>query len=332
MRLLSINIRGCKKRKKRVWIKEMCYANNIQFLGVQESKMERLELFRIKSMWGNYSFDYACSLSRGMSGGIISFWDPSFFFVKERVWSDENYLIVKGKWVGSDVDYFMINVYGPHNSIAKASLWDRLYTFISSNVGEFVLFGDMNEVRTDEERFGSVFNGHEARVFNSFIDNTGLVDLQLNGRRFTWMNKVASKMSRIDRVLVSPNALPNGDDYKLEALNCIHLDHFPLLFHDKKVDYERDGGGLGELRVVGSVCKQQPVIAAATTSSSCSWLLSLFLTEMAAGDNSSGGVIKQRVVVIDENGSVSVISVVDGEVVICFWFQNRKREREKDER
>ncbi|XP_071732730.1 uncharacterized protein [Rutidosis leptorrhynchoides] len=236
MRLLSINIRGCKKRKKRVWIKEMCYANNIQFLGVQESKMERLELFRIKSMWGNYSIDYACSLSRGMSGGIVSIWDPSFF-VKDRVWSDENYVIVKGKWVGSDVDYFMINVYGPHNSNAKASLWDRLYTFMSNNIGEYVLFGDMNEVRSNEERFGSAFNSNEARVFNSFIDNTGLIDVQLNGRRFTWMNKVASKMSRIDRVLVSSNTFINGDDYKLEVLNRVHSDHFPLLLHDKKVDF-----------------------------------------------------------------------------------------------
>ncbi|GKC88385.1 hypothetical protein Tco_1149034, partial [Tanacetum coccineum] len=68
MKVLSINTRGTTKRTKRVWIKEICYKNNIQFLGVQESKMTRLKLFRIKSMWGNYSFDYACSLSWGDLG------------------------------------------------------------------------------------------------------------------------------------------------------------------------------------------------------------------------------------------------------------------------
>ncbi|GJW82507.1 hypothetical protein Tco_0146482 [Tanacetum coccineum] len=38
--------------------------------------MTRLELFRIKSMWGNYAFDYACSMARGLSGGLFSIWDP----------------------------------------------------------------------------------------------------------------------------------------------------------------------------------------------------------------------------------------------------------------
>jgi exonuclease III len=75
--VLSINIRGSKKRRKQVWIKEMCYKNNVQFLAVQESKITRLELFRIKTMWGNYIFYYACSISRGRSGGggLISVWD-----------------------------------------------------------------------------------------------------------------------------------------------------------------------------------------------------------------------------------------------------------------
>ncbi|PWA84232.1 hypothetical protein CTI12_AA161030 [Artemisia annua] len=94
MKVLSINIRGTKKRRKQVWIKEMCFKNNIEFLGVQESKMTRLELFRIKNMWGNYVFDYACSLSRGRSGGLISIWDPNVF-AKDRIWCDDRYIIVK---------------------------------------------------------------------------------------------------------------------------------------------------------------------------------------------------------------------------------------------
>jgi hypothetical protein len=72
MNVLSINSCGTRKRRKRLWIKELCFKHNIQFLGVQESKMTRLELYRLKSMWGNYSFDYTCSLARGRSGGLIS--------------------------------------------------------------------------------------------------------------------------------------------------------------------------------------------------------------------------------------------------------------------
>nr|GFC44835.1 RNA-directed DNA polymerase, eukaryota, reverse transcriptase zinc-binding domain protein [Tanacetum cinerariifolium] len=57
--------------------------------------MTRLELFRLKSLWGNINFDYAYSMARGRSGGLIFIWDPNFFS-KEAIWCDDNFIIVKG--------------------------------------------------------------------------------------------------------------------------------------------------------------------------------------------------------------------------------------------
>ncbi|GJZ28090.1 RNA-directed DNA polymerase, eukaryota, reverse transcriptase zinc-binding domain protein [Tanacetum coccineum] len=100
MNILSINSCGTRKRRKRMWIKDLCLKHNVHFLGIQESKMTRLELFRIKSMWGNYAFDYACSMARGLSGGLISIWgtprleDVTLFgsqmldYSLDRLWSD----------------------------------------------------------------------------------------------------------------------------------------------------------------------------------------------------------------------------------------------------
>ena len=106
-----------------MWIKELCFKHHINFLGVQESKMTRLELFRLKSMWGKFSFDYACSMARGFSGGLISIWDPTSF-VKQEIWCDENYIIVQGNWVNASKTYYMVNVYGPQDSVAKNTLWN----------------------------------------------------------------------------------------------------------------------------------------------------------------------------------------------------------------
>ncbi|GJY70736.1 hypothetical protein Tco_0474439 [Tanacetum coccineum] len=80
-----------------MWIKDLCLKHNVHFLGIQESKMTRLELFRIKSMWGNYAFDYACSMARGLSGGLISIWDPNMFS-KNSIWCDDSFIIIKGNW------------------------------------------------------------------------------------------------------------------------------------------------------------------------------------------------------------------------------------------
>ncbi|GJT48322.1 RNA-directed DNA polymerase, eukaryota, reverse transcriptase zinc-binding domain protein [Tanacetum coccineum] len=63
--------------------------------------------------------------------------------------------------------------------------------------------GDMNAVRNAQERFGTTLNSIEADHFNSFIDSTGLVDLPIGGRSFTWMNKAGTKLSKLDRFLIS---------------------------------------------------------------------------------------------------------------------------------
>ena len=127
MNILSINSCGTKKRRKCVWIKEMCFKHNIHFLGLQESKMTRLELFLLKTMWGNFNFDYACSMARGRSIGLISMWDPNIF-KKENIWCDESFIIVKGHWKNSVGDCYMINIYGPQDTSAKISLWNKIQT------------------------------------------------------------------------------------------------------------------------------------------------------------------------------------------------------------
>ena len=97
MNIISINSCGTKKRRKRVWIRDLCFKHNVHFIGVQETKMTRLVPFRLKCMWGNFSFDYACSMARGRSGGLISVLDPDVF-VNDNIWCDESFIIVKGLW------------------------------------------------------------------------------------------------------------------------------------------------------------------------------------------------------------------------------------------
>ncbi|PWA88435.1 RNA-directed DNA polymerase, eukaryota [Artemisia annua] len=153
-------------------------------------------------MWGNFSFDYACSSARGRSGGLVTLWDPNVF-VKNQFWCGDNYIIVEGKWMNSVENYYLINVYGPQHQPEKANLWAFLRSFIQNHVGNTILFGDLNEVRNELERFGSSFSTIDASIFNTFIHDAGLIDLPMGGRQFTWMNKAGSKLSKIDRFLIS---------------------------------------------------------------------------------------------------------------------------------
>ncbi|GJY42096.1 RNA-directed DNA polymerase, eukaryota, reverse transcriptase zinc-binding domain protein [Tanacetum coccineum] len=174
--------------------------------------MTRLELYRLKSIWGNYTFDYACSLARGRFGELISMWDPNMF-VKEEIWCDESFIIVKGRCLSVVGDCFLINIYGPHDTLAKVNLWNKLREFMQSYRGKYILFGDMNEVREELERYGSVFSRSEAQIFNGFINDENLIELPLE-----------------DVLDVFPN-------YQVTALDRLWSGHILIIFHYNKSDF-----------------------------------------------------------------------------------------------
>ncbi|XP_071736891.1 uncharacterized protein [Rutidosis leptorrhynchoides] len=140
-------------------------------------------------------------------------------------------------WSNSDATFFMINVYSSQRTTEKCTLCSRIKDFIHSHDGEYVLFGDFNIVRDASERFRSIFNSDEAKSFNTFIDDTNLMEIPLGGRRFTWMYKTASKMSRLDRVLVSQNVSSTCVDMRLTALSRGWSDHVPIMYHNLKTDF-----------------------------------------------------------------------------------------------
>nr|GFB08722.1 hypothetical protein [Tanacetum cinerariifolium] len=103
--------------------------------------------------------------------------------------------------------------------------------------GVVVMMGDFNEVRNARERHGLNFNDRHAKIFNNFIDGTSLIDVPLGGYNFTWTDKWGSKMSTLDRFLVSNNfhdSFPQATGVVLEKGTP---DHRPILLKELKVDY-----------------------------------------------------------------------------------------------
>nr|GEW91937.1 RNA-directed DNA polymerase, eukaryota [Tanacetum cinerariifolium] len=125
----------------------------------------------------------------------------------------------------------------PSELTEKHDLWDYLRSMIDRWNGKTVILGDFNEVRSNHERFGSSFNTHGANIFNNFISMAGLIDLPLGGYSFTWTHKSASKMSKLDRFLISEGLLVLF--HQLTGL-CVdkHLsDHCPIIMHESNMDY-----------------------------------------------------------------------------------------------
>nr|GEX55038.1 RNA-directed DNA polymerase, eukaryota, reverse transcriptase zinc-binding domain protein [Tanacetum cinerariifolium] len=152
-------------------------------------------------------------------------WDPAMFS-KENIWCNDNYVIVS-----------LINIYGPQDPLAKATLWSSLLSFAQHHQGRYVLFGDLNEVRDEDEQFGTSFSKSGAQVFNKFVADSGLPEMMMDGKSFTWMNKLGTKMSKLDRFLLSEEVLDDNHNLNAIVLERLWSDHSPSLLHTLKTDY-----------------------------------------------------------------------------------------------
>jgi exonuclease III len=236
MNFLSLNVQGLAQKAKKDWVKELCIKNKVNFLGLQETKMETIDLLSVRLCWGNLNFDYVHSDSIGNSGGILCIWDPNSFRKKSSTVSDY-FVIIRGVWLRSGTDLLIVVVYAPHDARDKQMLWDYLTHVTNQWDGEVVMMGDFNEVRYRSDRFGSIFNVHGADVFNSFITNAGLEEVHLGGSAYTWCHKSATKMSKLDRFLVSENLLNTCPNINAFTLGRYLSDHRPILLRETLYDY-----------------------------------------------------------------------------------------------
>ncbi|GKA60238.1 RNA-directed DNA polymerase, eukaryota [Tanacetum coccineum] len=225
--VMGYNMEGCQSNMAEI----------IRSQGVEEeTKMENMNLLCVRMCWGNLDFDYARSDSVGNSGGILCVWDPNSF-CKHSVTCSDYFVMVRGVWRSTGQLVLLIAVYAPQEVSEKQMLWDFLQSEISKWHGDVIIMGDFNEVRFKSDRFGSVFNAHAASIFNNFIRSSGLAEINLGGSSFTWCHKSASKMSKLDRFLVSESFLNKCPNVNAITLERFLSDHRPILLRESNVDY-----------------------------------------------------------------------------------------------
>nr|GEY07158.1 RNA-directed DNA polymerase, eukaryota [Tanacetum cinerariifolium] len=121
------------------------------------------------------------------------------------------------------------------NSANKGSK-DYFAHVINQWDGEVVTMGDFNKVRYKSDRFGLVFNVQGADVLNSFIASAGLKEVPLGGNSFTWCHKSATKMSKLDRFLISENLLITCPNISATTLDRYLSDHRLILLRETQSD------------------------------------------------------------------------------------------------
>ncbi|GLT67250.1 hypothetical protein SLA2020_395710 [Shorea laevis] len=202
MKFISFNVRGLGNYLKRREILKLVKKENPDFLFLQETKLEEVEVSLCSQLWNSDNFDWVMQKSMGNLGGLLCIWNKSCF-VKQGVIEESGFIGVSGEWGEERKKCNLINVYAPCDRQRKVLLWEELAGRVLEEGGCWLLAGDFNAVWNVSERKGRMRETQDMQDFNHFVESMGLMDVCLQNRKFTWYKLDGSSMSRLDRFFMS---------------------------------------------------------------------------------------------------------------------------------
>ncbi|GJV60786.1 zf-CCHC domain-containing protein [Tanacetum coccineum] len=117
-----------------------------------------------------------------------------------------------------------------HSNKGLAGLMDRWR-------GAWCIFGDLNVVRSSEDRLNSQVNIKEMCEFNEFINDARLMEILIGGRRFTKVSDAGMKLSKLDRFLLNDDFYSIWGNLSIIALDHKLSDHCPIVLKDVDLDF-----------------------------------------------------------------------------------------------
>ena len=236
-KLISWNVRGLGRPEKRRAIAKLVRMEKPSMVLIQESKLEEVGGSLLTQIGGGKLNKLEFSRSVGASGGLVSVWEDSFFELAHVV-LDSRFVLLIGKITELNFDCAICNLYAPNVDGDRAVLWEKLLNLKLQWDVPWCVGGDFNAVRYETERRGGPFNVRASRNLEFFIQSGEFVDLNLNGRLFTWSNNRAeASMARLDRFLISLDWIQKVPDMKQWSLQKGLSDHCPIVLGVESIDW-----------------------------------------------------------------------------------------------
>lgn len=235
MKIGSLNIRGLGSDAKKDEVANFLFKNHLDFCCLQETKMASFSDRDGRRIWKNKAIRWHAEEAVGRSGGILSCWDESKFTCVSS-WSVGRAVIVKGWWNLTREDTYIINVYAPCDREGKVRLWDRLKGVVEQASGACIcIIGDFNSILDARERAGSGWqvSTREINEFKYFVEENDLIDVGLQGRKYTWYKPNGTCKSRIDRALINEKWAELWTDTGLRGLPRSISDHCAMILQTK---------------------------------------------------------------------------------------------------
>lgn len=121
------------------------------------------------------------------------------------------------------------SVYGPQPDADKVEFLDELRSVRATFTCPWLIAGDFNLLLDAAHKNNRNINRRNMGRFRRFVDDMGIKDVALHGRRYTWSNEQANPtLEKLDRVLVTADWEDMFPYCFLQALSSDMSDHSPL--------------------------------------------------------------------------------------------------------
>ncbi len=203
VKLCCWNVRGLNDRNKRSLVKSVVACLRDTVLCIQESKISSISHSFLSSFAGSLFDKCQFIPASGASGGIITCWHSGDFACSEVLVRDFS-LTLRLVHRASGLAFAITNVYVPPSWAGKDSFCNELRALKPHCAGPWVLCGDFNLTRHQDERRGRPWCAKLMNLFSSLISDLELIDLPLANQQFTWSNMQRNPtLAKLDRFLVS---------------------------------------------------------------------------------------------------------------------------------
>eukprot|EP00253_Pinus_taeda_P034780 PITA_34780 len=168
---------------------------------------------------------------------------PSILFLQETKCS-LNFLekAVAKAWPGGQAIFHLLgtniyghlkNVYFPQETQQKAAILNTIEQLNKDRRHPlWVTGGDFNMIASSEEKIGGrCRTNKDGTLLKDFIQSNWLIDLPTANDLFTWTNRRVIPMqiaSRLDRFLISDNAVHVGGEFTAHIIPFSGSDHWPI--------------------------------------------------------------------------------------------------------
>lgn len=228
--ILSWNIRGLGSSIKKRALKEILYHNQIDIVGIQETKLESFSSRTLNAL-SNTVTHWTTKSSNGASGGLLLGINESKFWIL-NTWIMDFSITVHLKNKFENFEWLFTIVYGPVQYSLRNNFLSEIQSISILGPSAWLICGDFNLIRNRAEKQGPSYNFILSNRFNNLIANLNLIDYHLTDRKFTWARSISSpSKALLDRYLCTTDWFSHFSNSIVTSLPRAFSDHNPIILH-----------------------------------------------------------------------------------------------------